>query len=58
MIEYKHKKGDSHVFVLTDKLTRKVAPDSLRTDEALLWSRAIISSSLDSTFLTRKASLI
>ena len=28
-------------FVLTDKLTRKVAPDSLRTDEALLWSRAI-----------------
>ncbi|EGO8575729.1 hypothetical protein EIC72_09520 [Enterococcus faecalis] len=28
-------------FVLTDKLTRKVVPDSLRTDEALLWSRAI-----------------
>jgi len=28
-------------FVLTDKLTRKVATDSLRTDEALLWSRAI-----------------
>ena len=50
MVEYKHKKGDSHVFVLTDKLTRKVAPDSLRTDEALLWSRAINSSSLDSIF--------
>lgn len=37
-------------FVLTDKLTRKVAPDSLRTDEALLWSQQLIFSSLDSTF--------
>lgn len=37
-------------FVLTDKLTRKVAPDSLRTDEHCCGAEQLISSSLDSTF--------